>query len=257
MARRASHCLYHLGTLRNFPNVKINLHKSSVLPDANTYYRGGGIDLSRVFFKNTISLYCNACIHLLSRRPTLLIGVHLWQASLLIPLLAYNGTVVIHLHGQAHALRKKGAKYYIWLAISHFATLQVSNPAWQGPIFVQKINNINVLGNPTSAKEENKKVIYYTATGKIPKNITELDERMRLNDLEFEYVLQGINYLQLNDLLSNANYMYFESNDDYYYFSPSGRISDALNYGITLVLLQEDTVSIAVARYYCAEFITI
>jgi hypothetical protein len=61
----------------------------------------------------------------------------------------------------------------------------------------------------------------------------------------------------LNDFLSNSSFLYFECVDDYYLYSPSGRISDALNYGLKLVLRSEDELGIRVAKHYGIEFILI
>jgi hypothetical protein len=257
MAKNSEHCLYHLGIVKYYPGATICLHESSSLNEANSHYKGAQFDLSNVSYIDSCNLFFNACISLISRRLVLFIGLHLWQVCVLFPLIALNGKCTIHLHGQAYALQKKSHKYYIWRLVSKFSRLEISNPAWSGPAFIRKRNNINQLNIYAPMNNKNSSVIYYSATGKKPADLCSLKIRLAQHSLDLQIVQHGISYEALDILLSKSSYLFFESTDDYYLYSPSGRISDALNYGLSLVLKKEDTVSIAVAKHYLVDFIII
>jgi hypothetical protein len=257
MAHNSEHCLYHLGFLKNYTNVLVILHTSSSLIEANQYYKGAQFNLQNVRYFTTFQLLFRVLINLILRKPIVFIGLHLWQACLFIPLIAINGNCTIHLHGQSYALARKSLKYYIWLFISFFSFLEVSNPAWKGPNFVKKIININQLNKYLHSSNKNNKVIFYSAIGKDIINLNLLKKRIEDVGLDLHISDIGISYKSLDILLSNFSYIYFESTDDYYFYSPSGRISDALNYGLTLVLKKEDHISISVAKSYSVDYITI
>jgi len=257
MAKNSEHSLYHLGIVKYYPNVIISLHKSSSLRDANSHYSGAQLNLNNVLYRDFLSLLINACFCLISRRTVLFIGLHLWQACVLFPLIALNGKCTIHLHGQVYALHRKGIKYYLWRLLSSISNLVISNPAWSGPSFIRKIDNINQLRNYTPLAKKNSTVIYYSAIGKKPLDLFSLKNRLYQSSLDLQIVKQGISYEELDVLLTNSSYLFLESTDDYYLYSPSGRISDALNYGLTLVLKKEDAVSILVSKKYLVDYILI
>lgn len=257
MAKNAEHCLYHLGAVKYYTGATICLHETSSLREANSHYRGAQLNLNNVRYTDSKNLFFNACISLISRRLVLFIGLHLWQVCVLFPLIVLNGKCTIHLHGQAYALQKKSLKYYIWRLVSKFSNLEISNPAWSGPAFIRKRNNIHQLNIYTPMNNKNSTVIYYSAIGKKPADLCSLKIRLAQHSLDLQIVQQGISYEALDVLLSNSSYLFLESTDDYYLYSPSGRISDALNYGLSLVLKKEDTVSIAVAKHYSVDFLVI
>lgn len=258
MAKRSSHCLYHLGIIKRYNINSFYLHYSSVLVEANKFYRGANFDLSRVIFTNNINIYSSLLLNIFKNKSILIAGLHLWQAILLSPFFILNRSVEIHLHGQAHALKKIGFKYIAWKILSFFTSLKISNPCWERPIFVQKINNLNIINNLIKKiKTNNNKVIYYTAVDKKIINFTSIKKRMTENNLVIEVLPVNLSYEYLNFKLDEVNYLYFESIDDYYLFSPSGRISDAINYNLKLVLKNEDELSKLIAVKYGIEFITI
>jgi len=172
-------------------------------------------------------------------------------------LIILNRDVVIHLHGQAHALKFKSAKYLLWKMISRFCKLVVANPAWVGVPFVEQIENLNHIHNASPSLSKGVNVIYYSAVHKRPINILSLKKRVEARGLSLILLEPKLSHELLNDFLSNSSFLYFECVDDYYLYSPSGRISDALNYGLKLVLRSEDELGIRVAKHYGIEFILI
>ena len=257
MAMDTAHSLYHLGMIKNNNQLLIHLHCSCTIADANNYYLGAGLNLNNIRLANRYNLYVGALIALLKKESVIFIGIHLWQAIIFLPLMIYNRDVLIHLHGQAHALKVKSLKYFVWWIISHYSKLVVSNPAWIGVSFVKQIENLNHLHSPNLKHSKSKDVIFYSAVGKRPRNITELLKRLKLKGLTLVLVDKKLSYENLNNLLRNAGFLYFECVDDYYLYSPSGRISDALNYGLKLVLRTEDSVGISIANKYSIEFMLI
>ena len=257
MAKKNAHSLYHLGVLKYNRNIIVNIHNSCKLIEANLYYRGASLNLSNVFFKNSFNLYFSSCVSLIRRESVVFIGMHLWQALLFFPLISFNGNVLIHLHGQAHALRNKSLKYFLWKMISSFSNLVVANPAWVGIPFVKQINNLNHINIRPQPPPKSETVVYYSAVGKKPNNILSLEKRFEAKGLSFVLVDKQLNFKILNDLLEKIGFIYFECVDDYYLYSPSGRISDALNYGLKLVLRSEDVLGICIAKRYKVEYILI
>jgi hypothetical protein len=257
MAKNNAHCLYHLGILYHFQNAKLYLHSSSNLVIAYLHYRNQLNSLSRVSYISSFNLYMKACKELLLRKPIVFTGLHLRQIILLLPLIIFNKNTTIHLHGQAFALKKKRLKYLIWKIISYFSKLEVSNPAWKGPSFISKIANINQLVDIKYIESKNNKVVFYSAIGKSLNEIGNLRKRFNENQLELHILDKAVSYQDLNITLKSSGYIYFESTDDYYFYSPSGRISDAINYGLKLVLRKEDQISISVAKCYHAKYILI
>jgi hypothetical protein len=254
MAMGNAHSLYHIGIIKYYKDIELNLHYTCNLIEANHFYRGAGFSLENVRFRNALNLYIATLVSLLKRESVIFIGIHLWQAIMLFPFMIINGNVLIHLHGQAHALKFKSVKYILWKMLSRFCKLVIANPAWAGVLFVEKIVNLNHINNGYQSSSKSVNVVYYSAVGKRPMDILEIKKRIEARGLLLVLIDKKLSYERLNELLSNSGFLYFECIDDYYLYSPSGRISDALNYGLKLVLRSEDNVGIRIAKKYEIEF---
>ena len=256
MARGNSHCCHHMGIVKYYPTYILNLHKSSMLIDANANYKGAKLNLKNVIYSNTLKLYLDCIKALLYKNSVLFAGLHLRQALYLLPLIAFNGGVTIHLHGQSHSLEKKLIKYILWKLISFFAILEVGNPAWMGPKFVKVINNINVLHNPITITDS-KKVLLYSSLRRKYSDLNTIRNKLINKNLDLIVGNPGISYEELNQLFNSIGFIYIDYCGSYYSYSPSGHISDAINYGLTLVLNKDDSQNITVVKKYKASYILI
>jgi len=254
MARGNSHCCHHMGILKYYPEYVLYLHNSSNLKIANSHYNGAKFKLNNVKFLNTLFLYLRTIKSLLFRDTVLFAGLHLKQAVLLLPMIVFNGRVTIHLHGQAHGLKRKFLKYALWRLISFFATLEVGNPAWIGPSFVNIIKNINEIYHPVLVSGNNN-VLFYSAIGKKPTELLILKQKLEEKNLVLIIAESGISYEALDQLFRSANYIYLDYCGDYYSYSPCGHISDAICYGLTLVLNFDDFLNISVVKKYPVNYI--
>jgi hypothetical protein len=254
MAKGDSHCCHHLGILKYYPEYKLFIHNSSGLMDANNYYNGANFDLNNVKFMSLFYLYFFSIKSLLLRHKIIFTGLHLRQAIILFPLLAFNKNTTIHLHGQTHGIKNNFIKYLLWRLISWFASLEVSNPSWIGPSFIKIIKNINELHYPDTLINNNI-VLFYSQKGNKPNDLNKLKQKLKENDYELLIINSGVSYFQLNKMFKAASFIYLDYCDDYYCYSPCGHISDAINYGLTIVLNSDDYINISVVQNYNVKYL--
>ncbi len=259
MAKGESHCLYHLGAIKKHSGAQVFLHSSSAIVEANSWYAGANLDISNVTLLEKSRMLKVLIGAILAQKKVVLLGAHLWQLIMLIPLLLINRKVEVHLHGQAFALKRKGVKYFLWRILAFLTDLRVSNPAWRGPDFVKIVDNYNYINHGSFPKDGEEGVLYYSAIFKSPSTLSNIREKIERLGKTFIYPNSSelISYKYLNELLRQVGYLYFESTDDYYHYSPSGRISDALNYSLQVVVLKEDNTSKEVLAAYKVEYIEI
>lgn len=227
MAKGAEHSLYHLGFVKNYPDTQVFLDKNSEFLDAKNAYRLE-IKTDNIVFKskknNIISLF-----HALNKNQKIdILGVHLRFAVVLF-LLSFltKRKISIHMHGQVHSLREKKLKYYLWRMISRRCTLLIANPAYSGPNFVKKIQNINHISKLESKNNNRVK------TGTARKNI----EKILISD-KYEVIhIENSSYKEYVDTNLNCSHVMICFNDDYYMYSPSGRLSDARNFSQKVLIL--------------------
>jgi hypothetical protein len=257
LARGNSHCCHHLGILKYYEDYELNIHASSNLLVANEFYNGANFELKNVNFFNIFYLYIYAIKMLLLKNVVIFAGLHLRQAIYLFPFIVFNYKVTIHLHGQAHALERKSAKYWIWKIISLFANLEVGNPAWVGPSFIKKIHNINELFPLDKPNNNNNLVLFYSSTKKPLINEAKLEIQLAKNNLELIKCKHGVSYKELDGLFRSVSYIYLDYSGNYYSYSPCGHISDAINYGLKVVINKDDFLNIEVIKKYNVKYIVI
>ncbi|CCN47619.1 hypothetical protein MADA3029_270055 [Vibrio nigripulchritudo MADA3029] len=240
MARGYSHSLYHMGVQSNRIVDKLYIHESCQYQDAVNNYRGGYIGPSNVSLVTTFSMVFSFIKSLFfSKDRVHICGAHLWQLILLMPFLFFANTT-IHLHGQAHSLKKVGVKYLIWYMFSKFSEVIVSNPIWKGPSFVKSMNNFNIIEpmHLVPIKKRKKDCCNLVVYGASGFNIESISSLLESSDLKFESIFYGndghkmCNPQILNEALLDASHIYLESVGDYYYFSPSGKLADLVNYNL-------------------------
>jgi hypothetical protein len=256
MAKGDSHCCHHMGILKYYPKYFLYLHNSSNLIEANLYYYGSKLNMDNIKYYKTLILFLLTIKSLFYKDKVIFAGLHLRQAVLLLPIIAFNGRVTIHLHGQAYGLKNKSIKYILWRFISFFATLEVGNPAWKGPSFVNIIKNINELHYP-KFYEKNNKVLIYSQKGIRPTNLEILIKKLEKKNLEIVLIKSGISYQELDQIFRSVSYIYLDYCSDYYNFSPCGHISDAINYGLKIALNTDDILNILVVNKYPVNYLLI
>lgn len=212
MAKDEAHCLYHVGFSAHKPDYLLNLHKTSHIAEAARAY---GINV-KFDLQSNPKLYFQFLIALFKRQKIEILGAHLYQLILLLPLLVIGSrkTIVIHMHGQATALENENSiKYKIWFILSQFCRLTVSNPAWQGPRFVKNETNFNVFNieKPNKKQSENDAII----------------ERSKIG--------QRVTYTKYVEGLSLATQINVDFDAKYYAYSPSGRLSEANLFDLLVV----------------------
>jgi len=260
MAKSNSHCLYQLGAFYHGYCSKFYLHSSSKIYEANKFYRGGNLALN-VTLTNYFLMLLSLIKESGNKNKIVIIGAHLWQIIMLTPILCFS-SVQVHLHGQASGLfRRNTLKYYAWKILAYKFDLVVSNPAWDGPNFVRQINNVHLLKyEPRFIDNFSKnKVLIYRAAGfgaKVEKNIFK-----SLANLGFEIIIPErndnslISFEEINKVLNSVEFIFFDSSNGYYFFSPSGRISDAINYSLKILVSSKDYYGIQILKKYNANFL--
>lgn len=256
MAKGDSHCCHHLGIVKYYPNYHLFVHNSSNLKIANMYYNGANLDLKNVSYLNQFFLYFYSIKAIILKKNIIFSGLHLRQAVFLLPFLIIGNKITIHLHGQSHGLKDNFLKIYLWKFISYYSKLEIGNPAWAGPSFVKVIKNINVLHNPKTSINNNK-VLFYSKNGIEPKNIELLRNIFISNNLELILMEPHVSYKILDSYLRSVSYIYIDFCQDYYLYSPSGHISDAINYGLKIILNKSDFFNISVIKNYPVKYILI
>ena len=214
MAKDEAHCLYHVGFSAHKPNYTLNLHKTSQIAEAAKAY---DVDVTFTLAKST-TLYFKFLTALLARKNIEILGANLYQLIMLLPILIIGSrnNIIIHMHGQAAALENtKSIKYKIWYTLSKFCRLTVSNPAWQGPDFVDNGTNFNVfdIKQRSKTKAKNAAIMKRSKMGK------------------------RVTYANYVESLSSATQMKVVFDNLYYAYSPSGRLSEANMFDL-LVLAQ-------------------
>lgn len=226
MAERHSHCLYHIGYKQKNPSVDVYLHASSIVNEAEQAF---GTEEQHFFFVERRKMYLLFLRDVFCGARVEIVGAHLRQLLLLFPLLVLFGRrVTIHMHGQAYGLRKLGLKFSVWWILSKFTNLVVSNPAWQGPEFVKKIDNIHDIDVSLSGQET--------------KGLFEQSIRTGGDVITYQAYVDGVR---------KASELKIAFDDEYYLYSPSGRISEAKIFGKRIEISAQDAKLELMAQGIC------
>lgn len=231
MAKNEAHCLYHVGFSTKNPNYVMYLHVSSHILQAEEAY---GVNTN---FKllSTVKLHLLFLFNLFARKKIDILGAHLYQIILLLPFIALSGNknITIHMHGQAFALRtQNNIKYHLWKIVSKFAQLKVSNPAWQGPSFVDSSENYNVFDMPCHKPDSTK----------------------TFGVVSREEAVGRVSYKEYVEQLVSADTIKIKFSSEYYAYSPSGRLSEALLFNLYVVALCNDEQTERVAKKVCSAY---
>lgn len=251
-AKRNSHCLYHLGFAKYYSPHDLLLHSSSEIMDAAKAYNQ--ILEPKITYSPSVFLVLKCFYYCRSEYNLHVLGIRLWLLILLFPLFATaRNKVTIHVHGQIYALiDERNLKYKIWKFISLFCKLVVANPFYQGPEFVEKIQNINIIKRNLRLTEEgNSNIKVGTMRNTSPSILTDF------HGFKIFYS-QNDSYMKYVETLERCNYALVEFPDEYYMFSPSGRLSDAKNFSQVIVIDAADEMkkkAEAVCAAYGLEFI--
>ena len=230
MAKKASHCLYHMGFIKHYKPKTLYLHSSSDIGSALKAYNLKSN--SEIYKISSLKLVYLFILMLATRSSVHILGINLRFLLILMPLIVLRRCdLTVHLHGQAYALFYRGSiKFKMWQTISIFCNLVVANPAFEGPSFVKRIKNLNFVRTyKRPVRYKNRKV----KIGSIHK----------LEKVKFEYkkntnfIYQlGSEYSVYVKTLMQCQYLWLEFSDKYYNYSPSGRISDALNFSQIVII---------------------
>lgn len=235
MAKEGEHSLYHIGFIKKYHPDCVYLHKTSKIKEASNSY---GERCHKVVLLRQWELYRSLLILLLSREKTLhILGAKLWQILMFLPsIILSERRPVFHMHGQIYALKKRGLKYWIWRLLD-IAGLEivVSNPAYLGPSFVKKIENINFF------KSFNRPL---------------LDDKGGCNagNLGGTYVDKKkvglvLSYKEYIQKLKMESCVVINFDNDYYLYSPSGRMSEAKMFDQEVLAIVAPSLDVNIVAY--------
>jgi len=252
MAEGAAHSLYHIGFERQNCKCKIYLEKNSEIFNAAKAYKIK-FQNSNIILQSKIDRIITLFNALFFQKIKIeILGVHLRHAIFIFLLSIFSKERInIHMHGQVHALRRLSFKYLLWKIISKKCNLLVANPAYRGPNFVSIINNLHHIVDLKS--EDNNKVKVGTVREKNELNLENIKYKIK-NIVNASYG----DYVKLN---LGCNYTMICFDDDYYEYSPSGRISDAKNFSqIVLILAPSQDLqkmAISICKAYKVDYETV
>lgn len=230
--------MYQLGFIIGFSPDRLYLDKSNKVEELIEYYGGS---IAATIIKNSRLANISALLGSLIRGQSIhIIGINLKMLALLLPLtlLSPREKITVHLHGQAHGC-KGVVKYIIWYLLSKFFSLVVSNPAFAGPDFIKKIKNLNDLGGKKIklCKDQSQQTIF--AASKRGAGRKSFD---RFTSLGFNISMDSglgndfSSYANYMSAMKQARFMWIGFYDDYYLFSPSGRLSEAAIHSTTVII---------------------
>jgi hypothetical protein len=258
MAKGGEHNLYQLGFLLNYNPTQVYLDESSKITELFDYYAIENTYNIKYQKKYKILLELlkktynkNYEIHIL--------GINLIMIIYLIIFIKLNNkNIKIHLHGQIYGFKISFVKNIIWKILSRKFIFLVSNPAFVENKVFQKIDNLNYLKDAKIKCNSNNEYVFLWSNRGVKNNLTKLNLIQKgfivypeiNSEIKNKFWLNYYNYIST---MANCKYVHLGFYDDYYLYSPSGRLSEAFIHN-KIIIIDKCTENINIATKICKDY---
>lgn len=236
------HNQYIFGVYKKYEDAKpeILVLKGVMLRQYSNIIACEEISTDILYFKNRFFLFLKIMMDFFSRKFDMKISGCRSQYILFFAVFSWYQRVEIHLHGQFYGSFDSKLKKIFWQTVSSRINLVLSCRFYAGSISLQidpAIHNISKIAKKhvTDFINKDSKVVGLI-TGSGRGNWKGYDQAQEL--IKYGYQLkyyekaenqenEWMNYLEF---LRSINFLFLNPINDYYLYSPSGLISDSINY---------------------------
>jgi len=202
---------------------------------------GQGVGALTVVYRNRVLLIMMALIDVCRKNHKVVIAGCSTYFMVLLALIARDGTVEVHLHGQFYGIRQSKWKKVIWRWLSTKLELHLACSFYRDDVRVTIEEDILLLEShavDTSSDQRTpgRRVGIIAGHGRLiwkgfdEKTVKSLER----NGYEvIRYVSSGDptkEWSDYRDFISQVDYFVLNPVNDYYQYSPSGTISDSINF---------------------------
>jgi hypothetical protein len=264
MAKGGEHNLYQLGFILEYPNSEIFLDRTSCIQEVSEYYKipfGDKVKYQSKYenlWKLFSHLFTNQEIHIIGASLKLLCG--LFVISTLIGKRGIN----VHLHGQIYGYNKSLLKKKIWELLAFSFKFVVSNPALCGNSIFKRIENLNFLQRRSICCEG---IIKSAVFLWVNRGVESRQARVSLTAKGFLIFpdeknsdQSWVGYWSYIGNMRICEYVHIGFYDDYYSYSPSGRLSEAAIHNKTIIIdrdVEKINIGIEICKRYNVDFVIV
>jgi len=261
MSKGGEHNLYQLGFILAYEPNEFYLDSSTRISECFSYYN----------VKENISLQLQSKINniiSLLKINVLTNKIHITgiNLKLLIFIVIYfkikyfyeHPKLNIHLHGQLHGYKTSFLKKLIWNYLSNYCNLLISNPAFNEFNNFHKIKNLNYLnGIKIICNDNNNNVFMWNSRGidssKSKKNLISNGFKIIPENNEVTENRKWFTYEEYIILLANCKYVHLGFYDQYYLYSPSGRLSESFIHN-KVIIIDQNTENVSIGIQICKSY---